>query len=105
MKAKPRIATITVNGKDRNSYLSLIQPGQTPGTIGIPLGYGRTKGGKVADGSGAKCISIVGMVNGSLNYQCTRCEVQDYRRRLSDRTDADAQHLHGSSDCDSGNYA
>ncbi|MCD9017448.1 TAT-variant-translocated molybdopterin oxidoreductase [Parachryseolinea silvisoli] len=59
--------TITANGKTVKLPL-LVQPGQTPGTIGIPLGYGRTKAGKVADGIGANVYPIVTLVNGSLSY-------------------------------------
>jgi molybdopterin-containing oxidoreductase family iron-sulfur binding subunit len=47
---------------------ALIQPGQTPGTLGIPLGYGRSKAGKVADGIGKNAYPFVTMLNGSLNY-------------------------------------
>ena len=53
----------------------MVQPGQTPGTIGIPLGYGRTKAGKVADGIGAKCIP----------YRCNGewfIELFDQQRRI-----------------------
>lgn len=46
----------------------LVQPGQTPGTIGVPLGYGRTKAGKVADGIGENVYPLLTMVNGSLSY-------------------------------------
>lgn len=61
-------ATITVNGKAPVKLPVMIQPGQAPGTIGIALGYGRTKAGKVADGIGANAYPLVSMVNGSLNY-------------------------------------
>ena len=62
-----KLYTITINGK-AISLPGLVQPGQTPGTIGVPLGYGRTKAGKVADGIGVNVYPMVGMVNGSLNY-------------------------------------
>jgi molybdopterin-containing oxidoreductase family iron-sulfur binding subunit len=62
-----KYATITFNGKSVKLPM-LVQPGQTPGTIGIPVGYGRTKAGKVADGIGQNIYPFVNLVNGSLNY-------------------------------------
>jgi MoCo/4Fe-4S cofactor protein with predicted Tat translocation signal len=68
-ESKTRFATVTVNGKEPVKVAVLIQPGQTPGTIGIPLGYGRTKGGKVASTvGGANVYPLVGVTNGSLDY-------------------------------------
>ena len=66
-ESKTRLATITVNGKSFKLPV-MIQPGQMRGTVGIALGYGRTKAGKVADGIGANAYSLVRMLNGSLNY-------------------------------------
>jgi MoCo/4Fe-4S cofactor protein with predicted Tat translocation signal len=59
--------SITANGKTVKLPL-LVQPGQTPGTIGIPVGYGRTKAGKVADNIGENVYPMVTLVNGSLSY-------------------------------------
>jgi len=42
------LATITVNGMTLQAPV-LIQPGQAKGTIGLAIGYGRTKAGKVAN--------------------------------------------------------
>ncbi|GAB1447010.1 MAG: TAT-variant-translocated molybdopterin oxidoreductase [Cyclobacteriaceae bacterium] len=50
---------------------ALVQPGQAPGTIGIAIGYGRTKVGKVAENLGQNVYPLVTMVNGSLNYSIT----------------------------------
>lgn len=50
---------------------ALIQPGQAPGTIGVALGYGRTKVGTVADGIGVNVYPWVATTNGSLNYSIT----------------------------------
>ncbi|MEQ9302089.1 MAG: TAT-variant-translocated molybdopterin oxidoreductase [Cyclobacteriaceae bacterium] len=44
----------------------LIQPGQAKGTVGLALGYGRTKAGKVADGVGANAYP---MADYSKGYQ------------------------------------
>lgn len=63
-----KMASITVKGKDPIKLPVMIQPGQAQGTIGIAIGYGRTKAGKVADGIGANAYPLVSMVNGSLNY-------------------------------------
>ncbi len=45
----------------------LIQPGQAIGTIGMSIGYGRTKVGRVAEGLGVNAYAFVSTVNGSLN--------------------------------------
>lgn len=50
---------------------ALVQPGQTPGTIGIAIGYGRTKVGKVAENLGQNVYPLVAMTNGSLNFNIT----------------------------------
>jgi len=65
-----KLATISVNGKNVKLPV-MVQPGQPQGVIGIPLGYGRTKAGKVADGIGANAYPLVSMVNGSLSYVAT----------------------------------
>ena len=62
-----KMASITANGKTVKLPV-MVQPGQLQGTIGIALGYGRTKAGKVADGIGANVYPMVNVVNGSLNF-------------------------------------
>jgi molybdopterin-containing oxidoreductase family iron-sulfur binding subunit len=67
-EAKTVKAKISANGVTVTLPV-LVQPGQTPGTIGIPLGYGRTKAGKVAEVvGGSNAYPFASMVNGSLNY-------------------------------------
>jgi Fe-S-cluster-containing dehydrogenase component len=61
------LLNITVNGKSIK-LPALIQPGQTPGTLGIALGYGRTKVGVVAENLGTNVYPSVSLTNGSLNY-------------------------------------
>jgi MoCo/4Fe-4S cofactor protein with predicted Tat translocation signal len=61
------LVSLTANGKTMEVPV-LIQPGQAPGTIGIALGYGRTKVGKVAENIGKNAYPLIGMLNGSLNY-------------------------------------
>jgi MoCo/4Fe-4S cofactor protein with predicted Tat translocation signal len=63
-----KFATITVAGQEPVKVAVLVQPGQAPGTIGLPLGYGRTKAGKVADNVGENAYPLIGQVNGSLSY-------------------------------------
>ncbi len=67
--------SITANGKTVKLPV-LVQPGQTPGTIGIPLGYGRTKAGKVANGIGENAYPMVTMINGSLSYAATNVKFE-----------------------------
>ncbi|HNC31211.1 MAG TPA: TAT-variant-translocated molybdopterin oxidoreductase, partial [Cyclobacteriaceae bacterium] len=70
-EAKTVYATLGINGKDVKLPI-LVQPGQTPGTIGIPLGYGRTKAGKVAETvGGANAYPFATLVNGSLSFSGT----------------------------------
>ncbi|GIV36124.1 MAG: quinol:cytochrome C oxidoreductase [Cyclobacteriaceae bacterium] len=69
-EGKTRYATISANGRTVKLPV-LVQPGQTPGTIGIALGYGRTKAGKVADGLGINAYPFATVVNGSLSFQAT----------------------------------
>ncbi|HYF67021.1 MAG TPA: TAT-variant-translocated molybdopterin oxidoreductase [Ohtaekwangia sp.] len=66
-----KIATITIKGKPPIKLPVMVQPGQAQGTIGIPVGYGRTKAGKVADGIGANAYPLITLVNGSLSYNAT----------------------------------
>lgn len=58
---------ITVNGKTIE-LPALIQPGQAVGTIGVALGYGRTKVGAVAENLGVNVYPMVALAGGSLNY-------------------------------------
>jgi MoCo/4Fe-4S cofactor protein with predicted Tat translocation signal len=63
---------VTIRAGDKSIKLpALIQPGQAPGTIGIALGYGRTKVGAVAEGIGTNVYPLVSLSNGSLNYSIT----------------------------------
>ncbi len=66
-EGRTQLIDITVDGKTVR-LPALVQPGQTPGTIGIALGYGRTKVGKVAENLGYNAYQLVSMSNGSLNY-------------------------------------
>jgi MoCo/4Fe-4S cofactor protein with predicted Tat translocation signal len=53
------------------SIPALVQPGQAPGTLGIAIGYGRTKVGEVGKNIGKSAYPLIGTLNGSLNYSVT----------------------------------
>ncbi|HTJ47853.1 MAG TPA: 4Fe-4S dicluster domain-containing protein, partial [Cyclobacteriaceae bacterium] len=70
-ESKTVYASIAVNGKTVKLPI-LIQPGQAAGTIGVALGYGRTKAGKVAEtAGGVNAYTLLGLVNGSVSYNAT----------------------------------
>jgi len=66
-----KYANITVAGKQPVKIAVLVQPGQAPGTLGVPVGYGRTKAGKVADQIGVNVYPLIETLNGSLNYSAS----------------------------------
>ncbi|MBD8487859.1 TAT-variant-translocated molybdopterin oxidoreductase [Echinicola sp. CAU 1574] len=63
-------AKITVNGKSLIVPV-LVQPGQADGTIGLALGYGRTKAGRVANGVGVNAYQLLDVTKGFVNYDIT----------------------------------
>lgn len=63
---------ITANGVTIENVPVFIQPGQAIGTVGLALGYGRTKGGKVANGVGVNAYPI--FVNGNLSITNVKIE-------------------------------
>jgi hypothetical protein len=50
-------AKVTVGSKSIMVPI-LVQPGQADGTVGLALGYGRTKAGRVADGVGVNAYEL-----------------------------------------------
>lgn len=71
-EGKTHLINITAN-QTTVKIAALVQPGQAQGTVGIALGYGRTKVGKVGmgmdgTGIGANAFPFVGSLNGALNY-------------------------------------
>ncbi len=60
-------ASLTAGGHTVKAPV-LIQPGQARGTIGLALGYGRSKAGKVADNVGANAYPLASMKGGVANY-------------------------------------
>ncbi len=63
-------ATVDVNGTSFTLPV-VVQPGQAPGTVGLALGYGRTKAGRVADGVGVNAYPLLSVVDGAVNYAVT----------------------------------
>src|SRR5690554_1715602 len=49
----------------------LIQPGQADGTIGLAVGYGRTKAGRVANGVGVNAYELLDSSKGFTNFDIT----------------------------------
>ncbi|MCH7403131.1 TAT-variant-translocated molybdopterin oxidoreductase [Belliella kenyensis] len=49
----------------------LVQPGQANGTVGLALGYGRTKAGRVANGVGVNAYELLSLKDGFVNFAIT----------------------------------
>lgn len=50
---------------------AIIQPGQARGTVGLAIGYGRTKAGRVADNVGVNAFPLIREEAGTLNMNRT----------------------------------
>jgi molybdopterin-containing oxidoreductase family iron-sulfur binding subunit len=59
---------VAANGKQPIVIPVLIQPGQAEGTVGLAVGYGRTKAGKVADNVGKNAFPLASYANGTMQY-------------------------------------
>ena len=66
-EGRTQMVTLTANGQSVE-IAALVQPGQTPGTVGVAIGYGRTAVGEVAKNIGINAYPFITMLNGSLNY-------------------------------------
>jgi molybdopterin-containing oxidoreductase family iron-sulfur binding subunit len=63
------IVRVNVAGKPAMELPVLVQPGQAPGSVGIALGYGRKKAGRVGDGVGRDAYPLTSVsADGSLIY-------------------------------------
>lgn len=62
--------SLSVNGQTL-SVPVLPQPGQAYNTMGLALGYGRTKAGKVGDGIGVNAYPLIATNGGVLSYDIT----------------------------------
>jgi MoCo/4Fe-4S cofactor protein with predicted Tat translocation signal len=69
-EGKANMVNLTVNGTTLKLPV-VIQPGQAKGTVGLALGYGRTKGGRVANNLGVDATPFIGTLNGSAYYNVT----------------------------------
>lgn len=65
-----QLANLTV-GDTTLQVPVLPQPGQKYGTVGLALGYGRTKAGKVGNGVGVNAYPLMKMNGGSLSFTLT----------------------------------
>jgi len=62
-----KMATLTVNGKSVTAPV-IPQPGQAYGTVGLALGYGRTKAGNVGNGVGINAYELISSSADGLSY-------------------------------------
>ncbi|MCH6234977.1 TAT-variant-translocated molybdopterin oxidoreductase [Cognataquiflexum rubidum] len=69
-EGETRKAKITVGSKSLVVPV-LVQPGQADGTVGLALGYGRTKAGRVADGVGVNAYELADSSKGFTNFDVT----------------------------------
>ncbi|QMW02507.1 TAT-variant-translocated molybdopterin oxidoreductase [Spirosoma foliorum] len=73
--AQNDLVTVSVNGKSVELPV-LIQPGQADDTVSIAIGYGREKGGKVANGVGKNVFPFVSLAGGYATYSSTSAKVE-----------------------------
>lgn len=66
-EGRTQLVDLTANGKTIRAA-ALVQPGQAPGTLGVAIGYGRTKVGKVGEGIGANAYPLVSASGESLSF-------------------------------------
>lgn len=65
-----QLVTFTANGKTAEIPV-LAQPGQAYNTLGLAIGYGRTKAGKVANEVGVNAYQFASIVNGAVSFTAT----------------------------------
>ena len=71
VEGKSGLVNLTVNGTTV-TLPAMVQPGQAKGTVGLALGYGRTKAGKVANGVGINAFPFVTLSeDGTYKYDIT----------------------------------
>jgi molybdopterin-containing oxidoreductase family iron-sulfur binding subunit len=74
-EGRTQLVTITANGKSVK-VPALVQPGQAPGTLGIAVGYGRTKVGKVGENIGVNVYPLVTAAGDSLSYSALDVKIE-----------------------------
>lgn len=70
-----RMGKLTINGSSYNIPV-VVQPGQTEGTIGLAIGYGRTKAGLVADGIGFNVYPFASMIDGAWSFHVAGAKLE-----------------------------
>ena len=70
-EGKTQKVNLTVGGVTLEGVPAMVQPGQARGTVGLAIGYGRRKAGKVAEGVGVDAYPLVGMLNGTCSFEIT----------------------------------
>ena len=68
-------------GERRVELPVLVQPGQSPATISVALGYGRTRGGRVGEGVGVNAYPLAEWIDGTRRYFRTGVSVTRTGRR------------------------
>ncbi len=63
-EGETQLVELTVGGNSMQ-VPALVQPGQATGTLGLAVGYGRTKAGKVADNLGVNAYPLITKLNGA----------------------------------------
>lgn len=66
-----KLVNVTANGQTVK-IPAMIQPGQANGTVGLAMGYGRTNGGKVANGVGQNAYPFISYKNGYQELSITQ---------------------------------
>ena len=69
----------------------LVQPGQAKGTIGLALGYGRKKAGRVANGVGVNAYPLVAKKHSHVSYAITNdVRIEPLQENIQHCTNPDA---------------
>lgn len=68
---------ITVNGATLEKVPVFIQPGQARGSVGLALGYGRTKAGKVGNDVGVNAYALYKGISGATGLKITKSNTSD----------------------------
>jgi molybdopterin-containing oxidoreductase family iron-sulfur binding subunit len=70
------LVNVTVAGKVVEKLPVLVQAGQPNNVISVPLGYGRTTGGKVSLNVGKNAYPFVAYRNGTMQYAATEVTIE-----------------------------
>ncbi|MDZ7646302.1 MAG: hypothetical protein U5K54_03445 [Cytophagales bacterium] len=100
-EGRTQLVNLTANGKTI-SVAALVQPGQAPGTLGVALGYGRTKVGKVGENIGANAYPLVSATETMSLPNLFWRYIRKNRCCFPACTNPDTPNVHGSRKRDSG---